>query len=88
MSLSTVAEVWRLMKDGHDGAHLDDIAEQLVELLHEEYDLADIRYEFDGEASILNYINGKYYKNRQSDSWDDDDGDEYEMVDIDEGDDW
>ena len=85
MSLTIVADVWRLMREGHDDVRLDDIAGELVEILREEYDLEDIRYEFDGDETILNYINSKYYTNRSNDSWDDDD---YEIMDIDEGDDW
>jgi hypothetical protein len=86
-----VADVWRLMRDGHDDAQLDDIAKELVIILHAEYDLEDIRYEFAGDETVLNAINSRRLKNSAVDSWDDedDDGDDlFEITDFDDDGEW
>lgn len=71
--LTTIADVWNLVKEHVVPEDKTSLADQLVVLLMEnDYDLADIRYEFSDDSDIIDAV--KFYAD-ENDEYDEDSDD-------------
>jgi hypothetical protein len=84
MSITVIAEVWRVLKHEIDGSNLSDAAESLVNVLIEnDYETAEIKEAFRRETEVVQAL-----RDYNSQYEDEEEYEEYEEEEETEDDEW
>jgi hypothetical protein len=84
-TLTAISDVWNLMSDYVNPEDRSQLADNLIIILMEhDYDLEDIRHEFDGDSDIMEAV--KFYSEDTTDDYETDE--EYDELNFDDQDDY